>query len=448
MRWRSAIGFTLLAVACDGAADAGGPRPPNLVLLISDDQDPTHLGFTGHTGDPTPALDRLAARGAVFSRGVTEPVCRPALAGLLSGRHPHQTGICVNRSTSLLRGPDLLPELLRRRGYLTYADGKFWEGNPREVGFTHGPDRQEDWSGLSAKTFVRSDQAQLFAFLEQAGDRPFFVWWAPMLPHLPHDPSDELLERFPLETIEIPAWIAPGDENAFREAEAKSLAMTARLDLGVEELVRKLRELGQLERTLFVFVIDNGWANGLPAKGTPFEKGVRTPILVAGPGVPAGAGDDRLVSYLDVMPTLLDYAGVDVPAGCEGRSLRPAIEGTAGEPREALFGAAYGREVGPAGRPEEDVRALWMRDERWKYLFWARATTVGPEGELGVLRAFTAATVRTEGQEELYDLSLDPWERNDLSQDPAQRERMSRMRRQLVDWWERTGGRPLAPLSG
>jgi uncharacterized sulfatase len=434
--------MALLAAACArGAAPA--ERPPNLVLLISDDQDPAHLGLAGHPLDPTPVLDGLAERGAVFERGYTAPRCRAALAGLLSGRHPHQNGVWANASNLVLRGRNLLPQLLRRRGYRTYAEGKFWEGSPREVGFTDGPDQERGDNGLGTETFVRSDQARLFAFLEEVGDQPFFVWWAPMLPHVPHDPPPDLLARFPLEEIEVPAWIDARDELAFREAEAKSLAMAAWFDRGVGELIEKLRELEQLDRTLFVFLIDNGWANGLPSKGTPFEKGVRTPLVFSGPGVPAGSGDDRLVSYLDVMPTLLDFAGARVPELCEGESLRPVIEGAGGPPRELLCGAVYGKQAGEANRPEQDVVALWATDGRRKYVLWTRAIDEEVAGELGMLHRFAPAPVRSARDEDLYDLTTDPSERNDLSGDPSRRAEMQALHAGLRDWWAGTGGRPL-----
>jgi uncharacterized sulfatase len=443
-RWFS-LALVVLAGACDGPPSSASPRP-NLVLLISDDHDWEQLGFLGHPAAETPALDTLAERGAVFPLAHSEPRCRPALAGLLSGRHPHQTGTHANSSRLSLQGANLLPRLLKKAGYRTFAAGKFWE-DPREVGFGHGPLQNEQGNGLETDTFVRRDQDALFAFLEQPSDKPFFVWWAPMLPHVPHDAPPELLARFSSAEVELPAWIEPGREQDFRAAEARSLAMVAWLDRGVGELVARLDELGELERTLFVFLIDNGWANGLPSKGTPYEKGVRTPIVVSGPGVAAGAWPERLVSYLDVPATLLDYAGVSLPARWEGQSLRPTIEGL-GEidgtaERDALFGAVYLPEASVDNRPEEDLVALWARERRWKLVVWTRDVEPGRAEALGLRHVHAPQPVRRAQQVELFDLKNDPYERVDLAGDPSHAKRLRRLNAALTEWWRDTGGAPL-----
>ncbi len=434
------LGSVLLAGACGGAPPGVSDRP-NIVLLISDDHDYEQLGFLGHPAHPTPALDTLAAGGAVFPVAHTAPRCRPALAGLLTGREPHQSGAYANASLRLVRGQNVLSRLLRRAGYRTFAAGKFWEGDPREIGFAHGPQQNEAGNGLATDTFVRRDQDELFAFLATPSERPFFVWWAPMLPHVPHDPPPELLERFPPEELAAPPWVA--DARAFREAEARSLAMVAWLDRGVARLVAELEDLGQLERTLFVFVIDNGWANGLPAKGTPYEKGVRTPVVVSGPGVPVGEWPTHLASYLDVLPTILDYAGVEVPEICEGRSLRAVLEGRSPQWRETLFGAAYLPEAADANRPEEDLLAVWARDLRWKLILWTRDVPPGAADALGLRHLQAPAPVRSRRQVELFDLASDPYERVDLSSDPAHAARIRRMSAAITDWWRGTGGGPL-----
>ena len=439
-----ALGLSALAAAACGGGPDGPERPPNVVLLISDDHDWEHLGFTGHPADPTPALDALAARGTVFELAHAAPRCRPTLAGLLSGRHGHQTGVYANGSRVLLRGANLLPRLLARAGYRTYAEGKFWEGNPREVGFRHGPEQTNSEYGLETETFVRADQRELFDFLGTPSDRPFFVWWAPRLPHTPHDPPADLLARFADTPIEVPPWIEPAAREAFVEAERTDLAMAAWLDRGVGELVDRLDELGELERTLFVFLIDNGWANGYLSKGTPYEKAVRTPLVFAGPGVPGGERNGALASYLDVMPTVLDWAGLEPPARCEGTSLRPQIEGrTDAGGRGRLYGALFPKNVSGENRPEQDLLALWARGPRWKYVVWTADLSPDDADSYGVQHRFLPAPTRTRGQEELYDLASDPYELEDLAGLPEHAEQLARMRVGTEAWWLETGGRPL-----
>src|SRR5262249_19017850 len=159
--------------------------------------------------------------------------------------------------------------LLGRAGYATVAEGKLWEGDPRRMGFS-------DAATTDPEAFVRRGQEHLFAFLDaNAGKRPFFVWWAPELPHVPHDPPRRLLERFPRESIAVPAELEGATERRekYLDRERALLAMVAWMDEGVGELVAKLRASGAYENTLFVFLIDNGWANGCVSKGWGLDKG-------------------------------------------------------------------------------------------------------------------------------------------------------------------------------
>ena len=429
-------------------ADEVAARRPNIVLLISDDHDARQLGFMGARPSPTPELDALAADGLVFTEGTTAPRCRPALAGLLTGRWPHQNGVWSNASLRRLRGPNLLPKLLAEAGYACYAEGKFWEGSGRAVGFEFGPEPHANDVGLNANGFVREGQAQLFEFLEGVGERPFFVWWAPLLPHVPHNPPEALLAEVQASSIAVPDWIAAADRDAFIEAERASLAMVRWLDQGVGELRAKLRELDLERDTLFVFLIDNGWANGLISKGSPYAASVNTPIVLSWPGQVEPGRRAELVSYLDVLPTVLDYAGVALPERRAGGSLRPFAGGAEGvddsEWRDAAFGACYAAEAAPEQRPEADLFALHVRDERWKYVRWVRAVShSGGADRFNLQDLFVAPWSRAAGQEELFDLATDPLERADLAADPAHAERLATLRSRVDAWWTQTGGGPL-----
>ena len=244
--------------------------------------------------------------------------CHPTLASFLSGRWPHQTGIYFNFGTQRLDPTNSLPRLLRDVGYATYVEGKYWEGDPREMGFTHG-------KGETANSFVREGQADLFAFIDEAsGRKPMFIWWAPKIPHRPHDPPREYRALFDQQEIPVPAWIGEDRRDSFLRKERLSLAMEVWLDDGIGKLQEKLRERGVYKDTLFVFVIDNGWSNGYVSKGSPFEKGVRTPVFFSWPArIKGGQRFDCLTSTLDIYPTILDYAGAKTPLPrretiCEG----------------------------------------------------------------------------------------------------------------------------------
>lgn len=440
-----------------------GPKP-NVVFIISDDHDNAHLGFMGNRFAHTPALDRLAGDGAVFTTAhLPMSRCHPTLASFLCGRQPHQSGIYFNYGTTKLSPVNSLPNLLKDAGYATYAEGKFWEGDPREMGFTHGV-------GKSAQTFVRKDQAKLFEFIdEMSGKQPMFIWWAPLLPHTPHNPPQKYLDLFDTSKMPVPPFVKdPGaaaddgdDDDAdaganpkkpkarksksWREKEQLSYAMEAWMDDGVAQLVRKLAAAKQLDNTLFVFVIDNGWCNGLPSKGTAFEKGVRTPVFFTLPGtIRPGQRFDRLISTNDIYPTILDYAGVTVPDTAAGRSLRPMMEGQPRGDPEIVFGATYPAFATKGDeRPERDIYAIYARTPKWKYVLYLQDVTQDRSQSYFRIQAIaTEFPQRSRGDEDLYDLEADPYERKNLAKDAQQRERMDELKAAALKWWKDTGGKP------
>jgi len=413
---------------------------PNIVLLISDDQDYDHFGWMGHPIAQTPSIDDLARGGTVFTTAhLPMSRCHPTLASMLSGRYPHQSGIYYNFGAEPLEETNALPLLLKQAGYLTYCEGKYWEGDPRRMGFTHGV-------GKTANTFVRKGQEKLFEFLDGVGDKPFFVWWAPKLPHTPHNPSKERLARFDPTKFPVPDYVAADQRQTFLDKEHKSYAMEAWLDDGVAELRQALKERGLAENTMLVFLIDNGWCNGLVSKGSPREKGVRTPVIFHWPGkIESGQKFDSLISTLDVTPTILDYAGVEVPKTYAGRSLRPMIEGKADLGREALFGAIYPAFATKSDqRPERDIYALYVRTPKWKYVYYLQDVVQQRNGDYFRIQSIcTEYPTHDKGDEELFDLTADPHELHNVAGTSDHREQLDQFKQQVLNWWKETGGRPL-----
>lgn len=446
MRPGNSLTFVLLllwATQTDHNAVAAAEQP-NIIFIISDDHDYAHLGFMGSEIVHTPNLDRLARGGTIFTTAhLPMSRCHPTLASFLSGRWPHQTGIYYNFGTEPLAPVDTLPQLLRDAGYATYVEGKYWEGQPRRMGFTHG-------RGRTANTFVRNGQKELFDFLDEVGGRqPFFIWWAPKIPHTPHNPPQKYLELFDRDMIPVPPWIGAERRTAFLKKEHLSLAMEAWLDDGVGQLEKKLRDGGLLDDTLFAFVIDNGWCNGSVSKGSPFEKGLRTPLFFSWPGqIPAGQRFSCLTSTLDIFPTLLSYARATIPETAAGHSLRRIIEGVRSENRQQLFGAIYPAFATPSDqRAERDIYALYMRDERWKYVLYLQDVVQSRNRDYFRIQYIeTDFPTRGSGDEDLYDLQADPDEKTNLAGGVEHTARMAQMRAAVLTWWERTGGKPLDAL--
>ena len=418
-----------------------GPPPktdrPNIVLIISDDQDYEHLGFMGNTLVETPAIDTLAKEGVVFPVAhVTMSRCRPSLASLLTGRWPHQTEVYDNTSARRLGTEGSLPNLLKQAGYATFVGGKYWEGRTRAMGFME-PEKLD----VRFRHFVRKSQNQLFDFIDRYGEeRPFFVWWAPMLPHKPFDPPWRHQEPFVDVEIPVPEEIAEDDVEEFLRRERNALAMERWLDEGLAALVDKLKDAGEYDNTLFCFLIDNGWANGYASKGTVFEKGLRTPVYFTWPkGIEGGRTNDTLLSTVDVYATLLDYAGVPVPEGVPSRTLRAAIE--EGEPsRETIYGVGYRFSGGRRKKNAlvRDAFAIYARTPRYKYVYYLKDVQ---NAELfDFIHPCAPFPARKRGDVDFFDLEADPHERHDLSGDARYGAEIARLHAGWKAWWKEQKG--------
>jgi uncharacterized sulfatase len=245
--------------ACSESVD-----PPNIVLIIGDDVGWSDFGFMGARDVHTPNLDRLASEGAVFTHAMSSAsTCKPALRTLLTGLEPgevRQRLLAAGRGTSAppaFRDVfETLPERLAARGYASFQGGKFWEGGFLMGGFTHGMtwrwgDEAAEFEGFhrhagaDALALGRETMEPLFAFLEEARGRPFFVWSAPLLPHLPHDAPDAFKALYADDPS--PQWLRDYRANV------------TWFDATVGALIAKLDELALREDTLVVYVSDNGW---------------------------------------------------------------------------------------------------------------------------------------------------------------------------------------------
>jgi uncharacterized sulfatase len=200
----------------------------------------------------------------------------------------------------------------------------------------------------------------VFDFIRTQRTNPFFIWFAPVLPHRPHNAPEKYRSLY--------------RDTSVAESDLGYYANISWFDDGVGELVDFLDSAGLREQTLIIYVIDNGWTTGgsgifggLKGKGTFHEQGFRTPVVFNWPGrVPGGTVRESLVSIVDLFPTALDYAGLRTPADRPGGSLRPIIEGDADRVREFVVGEGDSvvwvkGEYGP-------VRGRYLRDERWHYI--------------------------------------------------------------------------------
>jgi arylsulfatase A-like enzyme len=398
--------------------------PPNIVMIISDDQAWTDYGFMGHPQIRTPHLDRLAAASVVFKRGyVPTALCRPSLMSMITGRYAHQHGVTGNdpspkyakedselaasQRAELIANIDrfeTVPELLAKRGYVSHQSGKWWEGNYRRGGFTEGMTRgfpeRGGRHGDDGLTIGRQGMQPVTEFIDRAvaDEKPFFVWYAPFLPHSPHNPPERLLARY--QALGLP------------ETVAKYQAMCEWFDETCGELIGHLEAKGIRDNTLIVYVTDNGWIQSPENSGyaprskqTPYEGGVRTPILFSWPARLNPADREELVTSLDLVPTMLAAAGSEIPEDLPGLNLLPELETAQPIARDTIFGEGFAHDIADIHDPEASLLYRWCIQGRWKLLLTY-------DGEVN---RYASSHPRDEKRPQLFDLLADPHEETNLA---------------------------------
>lgn len=392
--------------------------PPNVVIILGDDQAWTDYGFMGHPQIKTPHLDRLASESACFAKGyVPSSLCRPSLASLITGLYPHQHKIVGNDPpkgtdrAEMLRHIHRLPTLpkwLSDKGYVSFQSGKWWEGTPAEGGFTtgmtHGDPKKGGRHGDDGLKIGREGMQPVFDFLDNTAGKPFFLWYAPMLPHTPHNPPARLLAKYQ----------KPGTPLTI----AKYQAMCEWFDETCGQLLDHLDQKKLSQNTIVVYVCDNGWIQ-LPdsnqfapkSKRSPYDGGLRTPILVRWPGHISPQRLETPVSSIDVVPTILSAVGVTPQAPLPGLDLARIAAAGGKTDRNTLFGATFDHDVADIDQPAASLQYRWCRRDHWK-LILPHDASQSPE---------------------LYDLSKDPREETNLaSTNPMI---VDQLKQQIEAWW-------------
>ena len=421
----------LLTAILSLASHASAAKPPNIVLIISDDQSWTDYSFMGHEAIETPNIDRLAKQSRLFKRGyVPSSLCCPSLASMITGLYPHQTKITgneppmppggrnseqyrkqVQECVSFIDDQPTLPRLLAKRGYVSHQSGKWWQGHYSRGGFTHGmthgdPKRGGRHGDVGLK-IGREGMDEIFDFIEDAGDKPFFVWYAPFLPHTPHNPPKRLLDKYAKKT-----------ESKFI---ARYWAMCEWFDETCGQLLDHLDEKKLADDTIVLYVTDNGWIqradNGRYAprsKRSQYDGGLRTPIMVRWPGKVKPEDRPELANSIDLAPTILKACGLASTKAMQGIDL---LDDTALAKRKSTYGAIYLHNAVDIHKPSANLTYRWLIDGNWKLIL--------PHKE----NVTTKAKHRDTGETELYNLAKDPHERNNLAK--ARQGRTKRLAKQL-----------------
>jgi len=402
---------------------------PNIVLIISDDHGWPDYGFMGHPAIKTPHLDKLAETSITFTRGyVPSSLCRPSLATMITGLYPFQHGITGNdppgprRDRPATNQPYIdrmaklptLPRVLAEQGYLSHQSGKWWEGHYSAGGFTHGmthgDPQRSGRHGDEGLRIGREGMKPIFDFIEHATteNKPFFIWYAPFLPHTPHNPPQRLYEKYQMEGRSPHV--------------ARYYAMVEWFDETCGKLLDYLDEQGLANDTMVLFVSDNGWnqledtsgggIGGPGAKRTPYELGIRTPIMVRWPGRMQPRRDEQTLAHsIDLMPTILAAVGIDALPDLPGANL---LDADALASRDAIFGDIYAHDMLGIDQPQASLHYRWIIQDNWKLIV---PNSDNKPDEIA----------------ELFDVVADPHEQNNLADDHPQR--VLALRELIASWY-------------
>ena len=404
---------------------------PNIVMIISDDQGWRDYGFMGHDEIKTPNLDKLATQSLLFTRGyVTAPLCNPSLASIITGLHPHQHKISSNDPAFLGKGHrwsviqwseerkqqkkqmiahidkvPTIPKMLKKLGYVSFQTGKWWLGNYSRGGFSHGMTHgdlgQGAREGDNGLTIGRKDLQPIYNFIENTGEAPFFLWYAPLLPHTPHNAPERLVKKYLTKTNSIHL--------------ARYWANCEWFDETCGELLKYLDDQDLSENTIVIFISDNGWIqnpngkNFLPrSKRSPFEGGVRTPVMIKWPNRIAPRIDDlNPVSSIDLATTILNICGLNQSKEMQGINL---LDTAAVNNREAIFGAAYSHDAVDIDDPTSNLQFIWTIQGRWKLI-------QQPDGK----------------KPKLFNIYKNPQETNNYAQ--SRPKKLRQMKKLFANWW-------------
>ncbi len=434
-------------------AGALSAAPPNILLLFADDQRPDTIGAHGNPHIRTPNLDRLAASGFSFRRAYClgaqgGAVCVPSRAMLNTGRS-------YFRIPMDMAGETTLGELLGSNGFTTFATGKWHNGRDSWLrsfqqgqavmfgGMSNhvkvplvdlGPDGQlhREREGVRFSSTLFADAAIEF-LRNYRQERPFFAYVAFTAPHDPRNPPPRYRRMYYRSPPPLPPNFAPQhpfnnghmtgrDESlapwprtreVVRDQLAEYYGLITQLDRQVGRILRELSSGPHADDTVVVYTADHGLAvgsHGLLGKQSLYEHSMGAPLIFSGPGVPRGEESFAFSYLLDIFPTLCELAGVEPPAGIDGRDLAPVWRGDTDAVRSSLFTAF-----------RDLMRAV--RDERWKLIRYPRIDHV-----------------------QLFDLIADPHETRNLASDPAHAGRVEELTELLQDWQRRVGDD--APLAG
>ena len=427
---------------------------PNFLFMIADDHRHSALGALGTEAVSTPVFDQLIADGTCFTQAhimgsTSGAVCMPSRGMLMSGRGLFDT------PDPLPDDVPLLPELLRQHGYRTFGTGK-WHNRRGSYARCFGESGKVFFGGMNDQyampvndfdpagayppedTYIADGFAttvftdEMIDFLNARGsddDEPFFAYIAFTSPHDPRTPPPPFDAMVDPAEIDLPPNFRrehpfdlgvrdirdevlagyPRGEDEIKRHIADYYGMISQMDHDIGRILDTLDARGLRENTVVIYTSDHGLGvgqHGLMGKQNLYDHSMRIPLIMRGPGLPAGLRSEALLYLLDLYPTLLELAGVDIPETAAGHCLTALLREDTTMHRKQIFSAYQGLFGPPAGAPYQRS----IKDEGGKLI---------------------QTVVAGEETWQLFDLAADPYEINDLIGDPAKADLTERLKADL-----------------
>ena len=409
LRFPSKLIYPILISFIFFGCDQNKIDKPNVILIIGDDHGYPYFGFMGSQIVSTPNMDKLAESGALFTNGyVPDNHCRPALQALITGIDPYDytkqrdsiKGLMKKEQVYLdmdnaskkewennfnyhaMKYFNTVPKALEKEGYKSFQSGKWWEYHFKYGGFTEGMTKGwvrekrngrnwfQQFMGGEGTDIGRITNQPVYDFIENNKSKPFFIWYAPQLPHYPFDAPNKYRKLY--------------QDKGYSKSAVEYYANCTWFDEAVGDLISYLKKENIFENTLFVYVNDNGWEQepyqefiddpmrshngGDKGKLSIFDQSFRTPIIFSWENkIAKNSQFNDLIHTIDISATVLDYAGIEnFSALGNGNSFKNVIKGLEEGSRNFILGNSnkVRDDDDPMGR---DVKAFWARNKKWFY---------------------------------------------------------------------------------
>jgi len=425
---------TLATLAVVTTQSVAAAKRPNAILFIADDISDEDLGCYGHPTIKTPNIDALATKGLRFTNAyLSISSCSPSRCSIITGRYPHNTG-APELHTRLPDGQIRFPELLRGNGYYTALSGKNHMFGNKDRAFDlisggKGPGKEQDWVDILRK---------------RPKDKPFFMWFASTDAHRSWQQDDSAPTYSADDAVVSPYLI---DGVATRNDLAQYYHEVSRFDRYIGNVVKELKAQGELENTLIIVMADNG--RPFPRSKTRlYNDGIRTPFIMHFPSrIRSSAVSSSLISGIDVSATILDATKTPKHERIQGISLAPFFSNPKATVRDVVF-AEHNWHVHK--NHERMVRTgdfLYIRNnfpnqqvlcsEAYKFDAGEELWKAQAEGRTTPAQKLFFANPAP--AEELYVVSKDSDQLNNVINNRTHRKVLAQMRQLLADWTTQTG---------